>query len=957
MATTNEQFWHLATKSGLLTSERCKTLAKQAKKHDVGAGEDASALAEWLVANKVLTRYQATVLLSGSPGPFIYGDYLVLDRIAKGRLKGVLRAIHRPTKYKVFLRLLAGPATEDPKAIKAVAERTDAAARIRYDRLSHCYHLGTHKRRKFIVCEALEGRSLSEELARKRMLPAAEACRIASHCAQALAELHEHEILHTNIRPSNVWLLPDGRVKLLQLPLGVDPMLDSAAVTASLSRAAGALLKTGTEPAAGVARRLEYVAPELTQGKTTADVGEDIYALGCTLYAMLCGQTPPLGIDGVAQKLRFRNEREIPPLDGANPNVPRPVAKLVSFMLARDPASRYQAAAHLVEAMKPFVGEEDDLTEPPSPQAMAYQQWLAGPKSQAEPVAALDSSDEDFNDDVEAIAVGVGEDVPTGGMGSLTVSTDFHARRNSSGKGLIFVGIVALLLVVVGAVYWFLPGNTKPTASDATGTANEQVATNDGGSSATGIANAPTAEASISPTVRSPLGPPLWESPTLGEPLDLSYLPPGVQIVFSVRPSALVAHPEGEKLFDAAGRWGDYLRTDLVEAAGVPLANIERATIGLLDNSPNPPQRAWVIWTTQPIAWEQRLDEWEGGETFELTGQKVFQRDGIVYFAPPTGNDRQLVVAPREAAEAILASSGSPPRLRSELEILAEQSDADRMINVLFTPNFLFTGGKEIFADEAESLKRPVADFLGPEARGGLLSLHLDDDCFIELRLQASADRLPLVMGKEWRERVHEIPSRVSSHVWSLTPSPYSQKVLAQLPRMTEMLERYTRAAVEGRETILRCYLPVEAAHNLALATRLALMETSGAPALATQTSSQPELSVQEKLSQSYALKIPRGPLDQAVAQVSSDLGVEIEIIGGDLQLEGITKNQSFGIDIKDSTFSGVLREILKLANPDGKLVYVIKPKEEGGPDIVQITTRAAVEKRGDKLPPEFEAQ
>ena len=134
-------------------------------------------------------------------------------------------------------------------------------------------------------------------------------------------------------------------------------------------------------------------------------------------------------------------------------------------------------------------------------------------------------------------------------------------------------------------------------------------------------------------------------------------------------------------------------------------------------------------------------------------------------------------------------------------------------------------------------------------------------------------------------------------------------------------------------------------------------METSGAPALAAQTSSQPELSVQEKLSQSYALKIPRGPLDQAVAQVSSDLGVEIEIIGGDLQLEGITKNQSFGIDVKDSTFAGVLREILKLANPDGKLVYVIKPKTEGGPDIVQITTRAAVEKRGDKLPPEFEAQ
>lgn len=954
MAITDEQFWHLAAKSGLLTSERCIALAKQARKHaDIAPEGDTAALAAWLVSSKVLSQYQASLLLSGKPGPFLYGEYQVFDRIPRGRLKGVFRAIHRPTQHVVFLRFLSGPASEDPKVMGAVAQRTAAAAKLRHASLSRCYHLGTHKRQKFIACEALQGQSLAEYLTRKRTLPALEACRIASCCAQALSEMHEQDLVHTNVRTANIWLLPDGRVKLLQLPLGIDPMLEPKVVSASLSRAAGALLKTGAEPAPGVVRRLEYLAPEMVTGNAALDVGADIYALGCTLYTMLCGQTPPLGIEAIAQKLRFRADREIPPLDDVNANVPRPVAKLISFMLARDPASRYQAAAHVVEAMKPFAGEDDNLAEPPSPQALAYQQWLDQGGAEAEAVQVLDSSDIDaFDDDDQAAQL------PTPAAGNIPLSTDFTPRRKSGGKGLAVAAIMAMLLAVGGAVYWFQSGGTTPTAATSgSDPASQDGASHGAASPSGGAGSSDTSEAAITPMIRSPLGPPLWESPTLGEPLDLSYLPPGVQIVFSLRPAAMIAHPEGDKLIDALGPWGDYLRKDLVDAAGVPLANIEQATIGLLDNSPNPPNLAWVIRTTEPIAWEQRLDQWEGGETFELSGQKVFQRDGVVYFAPRSGKDRQLVVAPRQAAEEIIAASGQAPRLRSELEILAEHSDADRMINVLFTPNFLFTGGKALFADEAESLKRPIADFLGPEARGGLLSLHLDDDCFIELRLHASADRLPLVMGKEWRERVHEIPSRVSSHVWSLNPSPYSQKVLAQLPRMTEMFEKYTRAAVEGRETILRCYLPAEGAHNLALATRLALMETSGAPVVVQSTSTEPAMSIQEKLAQPYALTIPRGPLDQAVAQVSRDLGVEIVILGSDLQLEGITKNQSFAIGVEDSTFGEVLREILKLANPDGKLVYVIQPNAEGGPEVLQITTRASATARGDELPPEFNSE
>ena len=69
------------------------------------------------------------------------------------------------------------------------------------------------------------------------------------------------------------------------------------------------------------------------------------------------------------------------------------------------------------------------------------------------------------------------------------------------------------------------------------------------------------------------------------------------------------------------------------------------------------------------------------------------------------------------------------------------------------------------------------------------------------------------------------------------------------------------------------------------------------------------------------------------------------------MQLEGITKNQSFGLDEHDKTVEEILQKIMRLANPDGKLIYVIKPEKPGGPEMLFITTRAAAAKRGDKIP------
>ena len=102
-------------------------------------------------------------------------------------------------------------------------------------------------------------------------------------------------------------------------------------------------------------------------------------------------------------------------------------------------------------------------------------------------------------------------------------------------------------------------------------------------------------------------------------------------------------------------------------------------------------------------------------------------------------------------------------------------------------------------------------------------------------------------------------------------------------------------------------------------------------------------------------LTFAKDTLEKSIQMISEEIGVPMEILGGDLQLEGITKNQSFALDERDKPAEAILRVILAKANPDGKLVYVVRSEE--GRESIKITTRAAVAKRGETLPPGFEQQ
>lgn len=371
-----------------------------------------------------------------------------------------------------------------------------------------------------------------------------------------------------------------------------------------------------------------------------------------------------------------------------------------------------------------------------------------------------------------------------------------------------------------------------------------------------------------------------------------------------------------------------------------------------------------VARAAEPFVAEEMLTAWGDAKVEEVEGQTIYVARDRGFFVPARGDAKILVIAPPVELRETVKQGDQPPPLRRELEVLAESSDASRQLTVLVAPNFLFSGGKALIAD---ALLDPLRTFFEIQdsdqklelPKAAMLSAYLGDaNLFLELRIHDSFGGGSAAVAKQYRRRIARLPKQVSAYVRDLRLSDYSKPILWDYRDQLEVVDRFTRLGFEGKQIVLRAYLPEIAAHNLALGAHLALLETAGGPAGApVKTEPAKAETIADKLKKPFTLSVPNNPLDMTLEQLGSDLGIEIIILGTDLQQDGITKNQRLSFDERDKPVSEILRKIMLQANKEGKLVYVIKPKEGTNQEALYITTRAAVAKRGDKLPPELEIE
>ncbi len=455
----------------------------------------------------------------------------------------------------------------------------------------------------------------------------------------------------------------------------------------------------------------------------------------------------------------------------------------------------------------------------------------------------------------------------------------------------------------------------------------------------------------------------LWESPTDGRPLNLGYLSPGAQIIAVLRPHALLAHPEADKIRAALGPDGER-GIELIEKATIAkLGSIEQLIIGAQVNSAGNWLVTFVVHTEKPIPREALLARLPSAAEKTDENQTYWLANDRAYYLPNAGNGKVLVIAPADAMADIIDLAGNPPPLRRDIERLLDHTDTDRQATIIVAPNSLFSEGQSLFAGELERLRGPLFWFLGDELSGAALSMNWGDDFFLELIATPKLDTTPQKAARIFTQRCSEIPDKLQQYVSTLKSQPYGQAIVSRFPTMVRKLSAYTRSDFEADHAVLRCYLPVVAGHNLLMAAELTLAESPGAAAQPIAAGAATTL--HDRLAKATSLKFAKDTLEAALEQLSQDIGVPIVIRGPDLQAEGITKNQSFGIDLSNKPAEEILVQILRLANPDKsatgpgdvrqKLVYIIEQRPDKTEQIV-VTTRTRAKERHDELPAAFRA-
>jgi hypothetical protein len=279
--------------------------------------------------------------------------------------------------------------------------------------------------------------------------------------------------------------------------------------------------------------------------------------------------------------------------------------------------------------------------------------------------------------------------------------------------------------------------------------------------------------------------------------------------------------------------------------------------------------------------------------------------------------------------------------------------DEERQVTLFGSPAYLLHDGRPLFAGPLAKLVEPLNAVLGEGTAAAALSLHCGDTFYLELDAIPGRSRVARGEAAALADRIAAVADAVEGYCNTLDPHPYGRKLVMRLPGMVRSLVANLRTAVEGKGVVVNCHLPGQAGHNLALAGELALEQSPGVGgAVVTETLATTSKSAVDRLAKRISLTFQQDTLEKSIQMLAEEIGLPIEILGRDLELEGIPKNHSFGIDEQDQPAEAILGAILARGNPDGKLVYVLRSRD--GAESIEITTRAAAAKRGDDLPAMF---
>lgn len=267
------------------------------------------------------------------PGMFISDRYEIIDKVGSGGMADVYKAkCHRLNRF-VAIKILKPEFSNDKSFVNKFRGEAQSAAGLSHPNVVNVYDVGDDDGLHYIVMELVEGITLKKFIERKGKLEIKEAIGIAIQIAQGMEAAHGNHIIHRDIKPQNIIISKEGKVKVTDF--GIAKATTSNTIT---SNAMGSV---------------HYLSPEQARGGYS-DEKSDIYSLGVTLYEMLSGQVPFAGDNNVSVAL-LHIQGEATPLRELNPNIPNSIDLIVQKCMQKKPERRYLTASELIVDLKKAI--------------------------------------------------------------------------------------------------------------------------------------------------------------------------------------------------------------------------------------------------------------------------------------------------------------------------------------------------------------------------------------------------------------------------------------------------------------------------------------------------------------------------------------------------------------------------------------------------------------------------
>ncbi|MFE7197877.1 protein kinase domain-containing protein [Microbacterium oxydans] len=360
------------------------------------------------------------------------GRYELQSRIAIGGMGEVWEATDHVIGRTVAIKILKDEYMGDPGFLERFRAEARHAALVNHEGIASVFDYGEENGSAYLVMELVPGEALSTVLERDGALSADKTLDIVAQTASALQAAHAAGLVHRDIKPGNLLITPDGRVKITDF--GIARIADQVPLTAT-----GQVMGT-----------VQYLSPEQASGHP-ASPATDTYSLGIVAYECLAGKRPFTGESQVAIAMAQINEQP-PPLP---PTVPIPVQNLVMAMIAKKPSDRPSSSATVARAAQAL--RRGDLN------------------SAAIAVPAIATGGIAGGDDATRILTASGDDgttriLPTTAqLPTEAAAEEEKEKKKRSPWTWPLIALIALLVIVLGGTLWAMlanqGGDADPTGS------------------------------------------------------------------------------------------------------------------------------------------------------------------------------------------------------------------------------------------------------------------------------------------------------------------------------------------------------------------------------------------------------------------------------------------------------------------------------------------------------------